>query len=220
MSFNKESVLEMLAVEAGLELSEGGLHEKVEAFFRKKRIGIEFQDGCLNLSSVSMYPERSVVPVYSEVVRFDDIDEDQWGASLVVDRVNSAVRRCIHLTAPSLYTDGDVSTGPLTPATLNEAIEEAEDHIVISDMDALFRNLIDDSYVRLDLSVETVNVFLKIKGISRASAQDAVTVNRYTVEYSLYSGSDQGPGSMEFVRDGTYPKFLNKVQIRQLIERR
>jgi hypothetical protein len=218
MSFNKSAVLESLAVEAGLDISDPCLHDKVMSFFAEKNILIEFDAGEMCVSARSRCPGDSVTSEYSERVRFDDVPDDQWGSSLIVDRVNTAVRRCKYFTEPSVYINGDVST-TIPRHLILDSVEEAEDYIVVNDLMVLFKNIIDDSYIGLDVKEGNVQMLMKIKGIMKTAGQDTVLVNKYAVEYTLHAVLNDDTRNMIHVKDSVYPKFLNKVQIKEFIER-
>jgi len=221
MSFNKRSVLESLAVEAGLDLADADMENKVMAFFQEKNVNIEFYAGELCVSAKSKDPKNSATSEYSERVRFDDVTEDQWGSALIVDRVNAASRRCKYFTEPNVYLNGDVSTGdPVIPGpVINDAVEEAEDYIVVNDVICLFKNLIDGSYIGLDMKSDNFSFLMQIESVARTFDQDAIMVSKYLISYALYVVSNDNPKNIIHVKDGAYTKFLNKVQIREFIER-
>lgn len=221
MAFSKRTVLESLAVEAGLGLDDVDMENKVMAFLQDKNVCIEFYAGELCISAKSKDPKNSATSEYSERVRFDDVTEDQWGSALIVDRINAASRRCKYFTEPNVYLSGDVSNGsPVIPGpVINDATEEAEDYIVVSDVMCLFKNLIDGAYIGLDMKSDSFSFLMKVQSIAHNFDQDAVMVSKYPVTYALYAMSNDNPKNIIHVKDSTYTKFLNKTQIREFIER-
>ena len=171
-----------MGLEAGLNVSSSNLEESIRSFFLEKEIHIDIGSSEVHISAKSKDPSNSVTSEYSEMVRFDDVTPDHWGSSVVVDRIRVAVRRCKYFTEPNVYS-GDVSNNVLAAASpyVNDAIEDAEDHIVVSDIAQIFKSILNEEFVHIDVESEEVKFLMKINGISRIPDQDSLLVCKYAI---------------------------------------